>query len=66
MKNFSTILRSTLAAVIAVSSAQALAHGDVTPQAVDTSALPQLGEEWKATNPYTGNELAIKISGTSS
>ena len=61
MKTFSTIMRSTLAAVIALSSAQAFAHGDVTPQAVDTSALPQLGEEWKTTNPFTGNETAIKI-----
>ena len=61
MKTFSTIMRNTLAAVIALSSAQAFAHGDVTPQAVDTSALPQLGEEWKTTNPFTGNETAIKI-----
>lgn len=28
------------------------AHGDVTPQAVDTSTLPQLGSGWKAENPY--------------
>lgn len=61
MKTFSTIMRSTLAAVIAMSSSQVFAHGDVTPQAVDTSALPQLGEEWKETNPFTGNETAIKI-----
>ncbi|WP_135078863.1 cytochrome c-550 PedF [Terasakiella sp. SH-1] len=31
---------------------QALAHGDVTPQAVDTSGLPKLGEEWEETNPF--------------
>jgi len=29
------------------------AHGDVTPQAVDTSSLPALGEKWLASNPYT-------------
>ncbi|AKM11832.1 cytochrome C [Croceicoccus naphthovorans] len=40
---------------------QLLAHGDVTPQAVDTSALPDIGEEWLGENPYTGNETAIKI-----
>ena len=40
---------------------QAWAHGDVTPQAVDTSSLPQLGEGWRAENPYRGNEAAIKI-----
>jgi len=30
----------------------ASAHGDVTPQAVDTKTLPQLGEEWRPDNPY--------------
>jgi len=29
------------------------AHGDVTPQAVDTSSLPKLGEKWLPSNPYT-------------
>src|SRR5215207_10583709 len=51
-----------LAACVAAPMAQA--HGDVTPQAVDTSALPKLGEQWRAENPYRGNEAAIKI-GTS-
>ena len=40
---------------------QAWAHGDVTPQAVDTTSLPQLGQAWLADNPYRGNEAAIKI-----
>jgi len=39
----------------------ALAHGNVTPQAVDTSSLPQLGADWRSSNPYTGNEQAVKI-----
>lgn len=39
----------------------AAAHGDVTPQAVDTSSLPQLGEDWRMENPYRKNEQAIKI-----
>lgn len=38
-----------------------LAHGNVTPQAVDTSGLPDIGEEWLKHNPYRGNEVAIKI-----
>jgi len=42
----------------------AWAHGDVTPQAVDTSALPKLGDEWRGENPFRGNDVAIKI-GTS-
>jgi len=32
--------------------ATASAHGDVTPQAVDTHTLPQLGSEWRQDNPY--------------
>lgn len=28
------------------------AHGDVVPQAVDTSQLPKLGEEWLEENPW--------------
>ncbi|HJV85054.1 MAG TPA: cytochrome c-550 PedF [Noviherbaspirillum sp.] len=42
----------------------AMAHGDVVPQAVDTSTLPQLGEGWRDENPFKGNKEAIKI-GTS-
>ncbi len=33
-------------------SAVALAHGPVTPQSIDTSSLPQLGEDWADVNPY--------------
>lgn len=28
------------------------AHGNVTPQAVDTSALPDVGDAWLKENPY--------------
>ncbi len=41
-----------------------LAHGDVTPQAVDTKSLPPLGEAWRDENPYRANVEAIKV-GTS-
>ncbi|MCP1625075.1 cytochrome c-550 PedF [Pseudomonas nitroreducens] len=30
----------------------ALSHGNVTPQAVDTTGLEPLGKEWRDTNPY--------------
>ena len=52
-----------LAAALAVAAAagSALAHGDVTPQAVDTKSLPQLGDAWKPENPYRGHAEAIKI-----
>ena len=56
----------TLALCAAVAGAslaagQVLAHGDVTPQAVDTSALPKLGGDWLKVNPYRGNAKAIEI-----
>jgi cytochrome c-550 PedF len=41
-----------LIACVAALSFGALAHGPVTPQAIDTTELPQLGEEWLETNPY--------------
>lgn len=40
------------------------AHGDVTPQAVDTQGLAPLGAQWRDTNPYRQQEAAVKI-GTS-
>lgn len=63
-------LTQVLIAVVAVgtmalaANTLVLAHGDVTPQPVDTTGLDPLGEEWRAENPYRGNQTAIKI-GTS-
>lgn len=37
------------------------AHGDVVPQAVDTTGLDPIGAEWAETNPYRDNEKAIHI-----
>ncbi len=39
----------------------AFAHGDVTPQPIDTTGLDVLGEEWRSENPYSGNKTAIEI-----
>ena len=39
----------------------AIAHGDVTPQAVDTKELPALGAQWRNENPYRKNEKAVRI-----
>ncbi len=47
--------------LLALHASAALAHGDVTPQAVDTKSLPQLGEKWREENPYRGNGEAIRI-----
>ena len=55
------VARTLAALALAGLSAWAVAHGDVTPQAVDTSSLPQLGEEWRAENPYRANDKAIAI-----
>ena len=35
---------------------QVVAHGDVSPQAIDTSGLPDLGEEWLTENPWRDPE----------
>ncbi len=51
-----------------LASSQVMAHGDVTPQAVDTRSLPQLGTKWLNKNPYTpqspAHQEALRI-GTS-
>jgi cytochrome c-550 PedF len=50
--------------LIASAGARLSAHGNVTPQAVDTSALPDLeggNDKWVQHNPYRGNAKAIEI-----
>ncbi len=59
------LLRTLIAASACVILAPAaLAHGDVTPQAVDVSTLKALGEKLADENPYRGDKEAIRI-GTS-
>ena len=48
----------------ALTSVLATAHGNVTPQGVDTTGLAPLGEKWRDENPFKTNKLALKI-GTS-
>jgi cytochrome c-550 PedF len=55
---------AAFASLVLVAGPNISAHGDVTPQAVDTSDLPDIGEEWLKENPYRGHERAIQI-GTS-
>ncbi|MBU2924534.1 cytochrome c-550 PedF [Colwellia sp. 4_MG-2023] len=45
-----------LITLISVCSFSIAAHGPVTPQAINTSTLPTLGEEWFDTNPYREKE----------
>ena len=60
----SVLRRAVLALGLAGAAGLALAHGDVTPQAVDTHELPSLGEAWRGENPFRGNDIAVRI-GTS-
>lgn len=50
--NKNNLLRALLAAGFIGVSGLALAHGDVTPQPVETKGLPDLGEEWADENPF--------------
>ncbi len=63
MKNtFNRIVCGAAIACFALAAGTGIqAHGDVTPQAVDTSDLPDIGEEWLEANPYSANARAIEI-----
>ena len=55
-------LAALVAALTVVATApQVLAHGDVVPQAVDTTGLKPLGTDWQKTNPYRKDKTAIRI-----
>jgi cytochrome c-550 PedF len=61
-KTLPAVLASALLVGLALGAHRlAMAHGDVTPQAVDTHELPALGDEWKTANPFRGNDIAIRI-----
>lgn len=53
---------AALGAAALLPAGPADAHGDVTPQAVDVSALPALGGEWAETNPYVEDEAVRKTA----
>ncbi|MGL4407683.1 MAG: cytochrome c-550 PedF [Zoogloea sp.] len=57
----SSVLRALSALALVLGTSSIFAHGDVTPQAVDTSSLPAVGTEWQTKNPYLGNKEAIRI-----
>ena len=52
-----------LAAALAIgfSAPQVFAHGDVVPQAVDTTGLKNLGADFLPANPYRKDKTAIRI-----
>lgn len=55
-----TLRRHYLIALLSVCSFGVLAHGSVTPQAINTSTLPALDEEWADTNPYRTEQGDIR------
>ncbi len=55
-------LRAILAGgFILASGTVILAHGDVTPQPVDTAGLPETGEEWLIENPYRAEAVGEDV-----
>lgn len=64
MKYSNSWARGLTAVALILAATYSAAHGDVTPQAVDTKGLPELGADWRAENPFRQNDLAVKI-GTS-
>ena len=44
---------SALALALAAGLGASWAHGDVTPQPVDTGTLPAVGQKWLEDNPYS-------------
>ncbi len=53
-----SLLKGSFLAGLVLAAAQVWAHGDVVPQAVDTSSLPQLGAKWLDANPYHSSSPA--------
>jgi cytochrome c-550 PedF len=52
---------SMIAILTALAPVLVSAHGDVSPQPVDTKGLDSLGEPWRDSNPYRDNKVAIAI-----
>ncbi|HEY8331699.1 MAG TPA: cytochrome c-550 PedF [Pseudomonas sp.] len=50
--NNKKLLHALLASLALGAASHAMAHGDVTPQAVNTADLEALGSEWRDENPY--------------
>lgn len=66
-KTLHSLIAACVVLTLTFASQQAFAHGDVVPQSVDTSTLPQLGAKWLDDNPYAkgaANAEALRI-GTS-
>ena len=49
--------RLLTAAALTFAATLAFAHGDVTPQAVDTTGLPTIEGDWLTENPYRADKV---------
>ncbi len=62
MKHASRTLCALVAALsIGLAAPGVFAHGDVVPQAVDTTGLKNLGADFQPANPYRKDKTAIRI-----
>ena len=58
----SIALKPALAALtLAATASLVYAHGDVAPQAVDTTGLPATGDEWLTENPYRAEAAGDEV-----
>lgn len=60
-KTFRSLGVLLAALALGATTSQVLAHGDVVPQAVDTTGLKSLGADFLAANPYRKDKTAIRI-----
>ncbi len=56
--------RLGLVALAIMAPALAFGHGEVTPQPVDTSALPDVSEDWLEENPYRAETAGQEVWAT--
>ena len=62
MKHATRTLGALVAALaIGIAAPQVFAHGDVVPQAVDTTGLKNLGADFLPANPFRKDKTAIRI-----
>jgi len=60
-KNLRHLAAFAATLLLAAGAPSVLAHGDVVPQAVDTTGLKNLGADWQQSNPYRKDKTAIRI-----
>ena len=56
-----TFKTALAAAALTAVASLVQAHGDVAPQAVDTTGLPENGEEWLTENPYRAELVGEEV-----